>query len=30
MKKIPTLFERTFKEHNVVEIKPNVTKGMGA
>ena len=28
MKKIPTLFERTFKEHNVVEIKPNVTKGM--
>lgn len=29
MKKIPTLFERTFQEnHDVVDIKPNVTKGM--
>lgn len=28
MKKIPTLFERTFKDHNVVDIKPNVTSGM--
>ena len=28
MKKIPTLFERKFKDHKVVEITPNVTKGL--
>lgn len=29
MKKIPTLFEREFNNHKVVDIKPNVTEGMG-
>lgn len=28
MKKIPTLFERKFENHNVTEILPNVTEGM--
>lgn len=28
MKKIPTLFEREYKNHKVVGIKPNVTPGM--
>lgn len=28
MKKIPTLFERKFKNHSVIEVLPNVTKGM--
>ena len=28
MKKIPTLFERVFKDHRVVDILPNVTPGM--
>ena len=28
MKKIPTLFERKFENHSVVEVLPNVTKGM--
>lgn len=28
MKKIPTLFERVYKSHCVVETLPNVTKGM--
>ena len=28
MKKIPTLFERKFENHRVVDITPNVTKGM--
>lgn len=28
MKKIPTLFEREFVGHNVVNVKPNVTPGM--
>ena len=28
MKKIPTLFERKYKNHKVVEISPNVTEGM--
>jgi hypothetical protein len=28
MKKIPTLFEREFKDHNVINVLPNVTKGM--
>lgn len=27
MKKIPTLFERTYRNHTVVEIKPNITPG---
>lgn len=29
MKKIPTLFKRTFENRNVVEIFPEVTEGMG-
>lgn len=28
MKKIPTLFERKFENHSVIEVLPNVTKGM--
>lgn len=28
MKKIPTLFERDYKDHKVVGIKPVVTDGM--
>ena len=28
MKKIPTLFERVYINHNKVDILPNVTKGM--
>lgn len=28
MKKIPTLFERAYENHKVVECLPNVTKGM--
>lgn len=28
MKKIPTLFERVYENHKVVECLPNVTKGM--
>lgn len=28
MKKIPTLFERVFDEHRIVDILPNVTPGM--
>lgn len=28
MKKIPTLFEREFKDHNVVNVLSNVVKGM--
>lgn len=28
MKKIPTLFERVYENHEVVDILPNVTKGM--
>lgn len=28
MKKIPTLFERVYKDHKVVDILPNVTPGM--
>jgi hypothetical protein len=28
MKKIPTLFEREFKQHNVVSIKPDVKSGL--
>ena len=28
MKKIPTLFERVYENHKVVDIKPNVTTGM--
>ena len=28
MKKIPTLFERRFESHRVVEVLPNVTPGM--
>jgi len=28
MKKIPTLFERVFSNHKIVDILPNVTKGM--
>lgn len=28
MKKIPTLFERVFEDHRVVDILPNVTPGM--
>lgn len=28
MKKIPTLFEREYKDHKVVGIKPVVTDGM--
>lgn len=28
MKKIPTLFEREFKDHNVVNVLSNVMKGM--
>lgn len=28
MKKIPTLFERVYKNHRIVDIKPNVTPGM--
>lgn len=29
MKKIPTLFERVYENHKVVDILPNVTPGMG-
>jgi len=29
MKKIPTLFERIYKDHNVIEITEKVTPGMG-
>ena len=28
MKKIPTLFERVYENHKIVDILPNVTKGM--
>lgn len=28
MKKIPTLFERRYENHRVVETLPNVTPGM--
>ena len=28
MKKIPTLFERVYENHKIVDIKPNVAKGM--
>lgn len=28
MKKIPTLFERVYENHKIVDIFPNVTKGM--
>lgn len=28
MKKIPTLFEREFKDHNVIKILPKVHPGM--
>lgn len=28
MKKIPTLFERIYKNHRVVQTTPNVTPGM--
>ena len=28
MKKIPTLFERKFENHRVIEVLPNVTNGM--
>lgn len=28
MKKIPTLFERVYENHRIVDIKSNVTKGM--
>ena len=28
MKKIPTLFERVYENHRIVDILPNVTKGM--
>lgn len=28
MKKIPTLFERVYENHRIVDIKPNVTPGM--
>lgn len=28
MKKIPTLFERVYENHRIVDIKPNVTEGM--
>lgn len=28
MKKIPTLFERVYENHKIVDIKPNVTEGM--
>jgi hypothetical protein len=28
MKKIPTLFERVYKDHEKVGINPNVTEGM--
>ena len=28
MKKIPTLFERVYENHKIVDIKPNVTLGM--
>lgn len=28
MKKIPTLFEREFKDHNVINILPKVHPGM--
>nr|DAT87006.1 MAG TPA: protein of unknown function (DUF5565) [Caudoviricetes sp.] len=28
MKKIPTLFERVYKNHKIVDILPNVTQGM--
>lgn len=28
MKKIPTLFERVYKNHKVVDVLPNVTEGM--
>lgn len=27
MKKIPTLFERVYKEHKIVDVLPNITKG---
>ena len=27
MKKIPTLFERVYENHRVVDIKPNITPG---
>lgn len=27
MKKIPTLFERVYKNHRIVDIKPNITPG---
>ena len=26
MKKIPTLFERVYENHKIVDIKPNVTE----
>ena len=28
MKKIPTLFERVYENHRIVDIKPNITEGM--
>ena len=28
MKKIPTLFERVYENHKIVDILPNVTQGM--
>ena len=28
MKKIPTLFKRTFEDHNIINIEPVVTEGM--
>ena len=28
MKKIPTLFERVYENHRIIDIKPNITKGM--
>lgn len=28
MKKIPTLFERVYEQHKIINILPNVTKGM--
>ena len=27
MKKIPTLFERVYREHKIVDVLPNITKG---
>lgn len=29
MKKIPTLFERTYENHRIVDVLPKVTQGMG-